>query len=52
MNCISTLMTPSPWHSSHRPPSTLNEKCAGLKPDWTAACWSAKSLRMSSKALR
>ena len=26
------MLTPSPLHDSHRPPSTLNEKCFGLYP--------------------
>ncbi len=27
INCISTVISPSPLHFSQRPPSTLNEKC-------------------------
>jgi hypothetical protein len=30
--CISTLMRPSPWHASQRPPLTLNEKRPGPVP--------------------
>src|SRR5204862_4410655 len=30
-NCISTTCSPSPLQVSHRPPSTLNEKCIGIK---------------------
>ena len=26
INCISIVMTPAPWHVSHRPPSLLKEK--------------------------
>ena len=28
--CISTLVTPSPWQASQRPPLTLNEKRPGV----------------------
>ena len=37
INCISILTIPSPLHSSHLPPSVLNEKNFDLKPldtDW------------------
>ena len=30
--CISTLITPSPWQASHRPPLTLKLNLPGLKP--------------------
>src|SRR5262245_50259672 len=31
-NCISTTCSPSPLQVSHRPPSTLKEKCFGSNP--------------------
>ena len=35
MNCIETLIMPSPWHSSQRPPAMLNEKAEAPSP----LCW-------------
>ncbi len=42
------VTVPVPWHFSHRPPSTLNEKCPGWIPSRRASGLCAKSLRMSS----
>ena len=52
INCISIVIVPSPLHSSHRPPSALNEKWAGVNPICFALCWSAYNRRISSYALR
>src|SRR5690606_22140856 len=37
MNCISIFTSPSPWQTSHLPPSTLKENAAGLSPAALAA---------------
>ena len=52
MNCISTVITPAPLHSSHLPPSVLNEKYCDVNPNCCAnGCWANSSL-MASYALR
>ena len=51
-NCISTRTSPSPWHASHRPPGTLNEKWLGVSPRDLASLVDANSSRMGSNALR
>src|SRR5690606_41773062 len=47
INCISILTSPSPWHTSQRPPSTLNENAAGFKPFAFAAGRLAYKARIS-----
>ena len=48
INCISTVITPAPLHSSQRPPSALNEKCCAVNPICFDNCCSAKSWRIAS----
>ena len=52
INCISTVMVPSPLHSSQRPPSELKEKYEGENPICLAPCCSANSFRISSNAFK
>ena len=52
INCISIFILPSPLHSSHLPPSVLNEKALGLKSLFIAkGCFEYKFL-ISSYAFR
>ena len=48
INCISMVTSPSPLHTSQRPPSTLNEKCLDWKFRIFANFWFAKRARISS----
>jgi hypothetical protein len=50
INCISIFTSPSPWQTSQRPPSTLNENADGFKPAAFAAGSAAYRLRISSQA--
>jgi hypothetical protein len=48
MNCISTLMTPAPLHSSHLPPSVLKEKYCAVYP----CCLASGSTQQNSIPFR
>ena len=48
INCISIFIDPSPLHSSHLPPSTLNEKCFGFNPKCLEVFWFENKFLISS----